>query len=325
MKAFFCLLSSKNKREIMKDSFVAASSNFSIVFTMSEPQRIDLFLSTYFTLYSRTFFKKLVDHNLIQINGKIITKSSILVKENDSINVQFPPENTTISKDVDPNLPVSLVFEHEHFLVVNKPPYLSVHAPSSNHEEVTLVDWLLSKFKEIRVVGCYDRPGIIHRLDKNTSGLLIVSRNNYAHEQLSNLFKNRLIKKTYLAVVKGHPLPAGSIAFPISRDPLYRIKMSHRFSSGRPSLTNYKVVTYFKDTALLQLHPVTGRTHQIRVHCAALGHPLVGDALYGTSSKLIDRHALHALSLEFTFEGEQFSFHQEPPADFKQLIDVLGT
>lgn len=308
----------------MKDGLIAPNSSFSLVVVdKDQGQRIDFYLSNYFALYSRTFFKKLIDDNLVQINGITISKPSVLVKVNDVVTLQFPPEIATIAKEIDPNLPVELIYENEHFLIINKPPYLSVHAPSHVNKEITLVDWLVSKFNEIRIVGSHDRPGIVHRLDKNTSGLMIVSRNNYAHEVLSNLFKNRLITKTYLAVVKGHPEKEGTISLPIARDPFVRTKMSHHYSSGRPSVTHYKVLEYFADTALVQLHPITGRTHQIRVHCMALGHPLVGDVLYGTSSKLIKRHALHATSLEFVFEGKQYSFKQEPPIDFKELLHSL--
>lgn len=307
----------------MKNGLMAPNSSFSLVNSTLENQRIDSFLAGYFTYYSRTFFKKLIDSNLVYLNKNLVTKPSTVVKINDTVDIQFPPEDSPHIKHIGDDIAVSLVYEHEHFLIINKPAYLSVHAPSQGHAEITLVDWLVSKFEEIRTVGSYDRPGIVHRLDKNTSGLLIVSRNNYAHELLSDLFKNRLIKKTYWAIVKGHPDPEGTITFPIARDPLYRTKMSHHYSHGRASTTHYKVLEYFNDSALVQLNPITGRTHQIRVHCAAIGHPLLGDALYGTSSKLIKRHALHAVSLEFTFEGKQFLFTHELAEDLKQLLAHL--
>ncbi len=304
------------------NGLVPSNSYFSLTVTAS--QRLDSYLSAQFSCYSRTFFKKLIDNNGVHINGIIATKPSITLKTNDVVTVQFPPEKPVIGeKQIPSDLPVEIIYEHEHFLIINKPSALSVHAPSKSNLEVTLVDWLVSRFQEIKKVGHEDRPGIVHRLDKDTSGLLVVSRNNYAHELLSSLFKNRLITKTYHAVVKGHPPKEGSISLSIDRNPLYRIKMRSILGVGRPSLTHYTVLEYFADSALVAFHPVTGRTHQIRVHSAAIGHPIMGDTLYGTSSKLINRQALHAFSLSFDFEGNHYSFTQEPPADFTQLVKLL--
>lgn len=302
---------------------VPTESTFLLTVTQA-PQRLDTFLSTHFACYSRTFFKKLIDSQGVIINGIIASKPSIMIKIDDSIMVKFPAQALSRDTVSVPDLPVQIVYEHEHFLIINKPPQLSVHAPSSVSQEVTLVDWLISRFQEIKKVGHEDRPGIVHRLDKNTSGLIIISRNNYAHEFLSSSFKNRLIKKTYQAVVKGHPSGQGSIGLPISRHPLHRTKMRSVPGDGRPSVTHYKVLAYFADSALVEFNPVTGRTHQIRVHSAAIGHPIIGDSVYGTSSKLIDRQALHSFSLTFTFEGKEYSFTQELPADFNNLVEQLS-
>lgn len=308
----------------MNDTFIKPGTvlNF-IIPHESAPARIDSYLSSYFTKYSRTFFQKLIDDGLISCNNLLIKKPSIVVKGLDELKIQFPHEEIAFGKAVNPDIALSLVYEHPQFLIINKPPAISVHAPHKKSKEPSVVDWLLTKFEEIRCVGNQDRPGIVHRLDKNTSGLLVVSRNNYAHELLSNLFKNRAIKKTYCAIVKGHPPREGSIDFPIARDPFYRTKMSHKYANGRSAVTQYKVLEYFKDSSLLELYPLTGRTHQIRVHCAAIGHPLIGDSLYGSPSKLISRHALHAMKLEFFFEDSQYSFTQELPRDFQDLVEHL--
>lgn len=307
---------------INSKSFVEPETTYSYIFTGEEPLRIDMFLASRHQAYSRTFFQQLIDQEHVSINSIKVKRSSKPLKKNDCITVYFPSIQPQITdKIVDPAISISVVYEHEHFLVINKPPYLSVHAPHKKSKDPSLVDWLLYKFEEIRAVGHQDRPGIVHRLDKNTSGLLLVSRNNYAHELLSSLFKNRLIKKTYRAIVKGHPPETGVIDFPISRDPFHRTKMSHKYSTGRSAVTHYKVIEYFKESALMELYPVTGRTHQIRVHCAAIGHPLFGDDLYGSSSKIISRHALHAMALEFSFEEQHFSFIQKLPHDFNDLLD----
>lgn len=286
--------------------------------------RIDLFLAEQFEGYSRSFFQKAIDTQCVKINNAIITKHSHILKENDVVEVLFPEvKRTPLTKIIDTELGASVLFEHPDFLIVFKPAGLVVHPPSPLHPEVSLVDWLLEHFQEIGTVGYQDRPGIVHRLDKETSGLLIIPRNSISHELFSDKFKNRKIKKTYLAIVEGHPEKTGSIDFPINRDPFVRTKMSHEAPNGRESLTHYTVLEYFKDSALVQVNPVTGRTHQIRVHFKAIGHPLIGDRTYGHASKLINRHALHATRLEFEYNAEQFDISAPIPDDLKNLIATL--
>ncbi len=307
-----------------KSSLIAPGSTGQYIFSGDALQRIDVFLAAQHAAYSRTYFQDLIAKEQVFLNGNKVKKPSISLKPEDVVTVQFPLlDAQKTDKIVDPALKITKVFENEHFLVINKPAALSVHAPSKSTEEASLVDWLLAHFQEIRLVGQEDRPGIVHRLDKDTSGLLLVARNRYAHELLSDMFKQRLIKKTYLAVVKGHPDKTGTIDMPIGRDPIHRIKMSHHVAVGRAAVTHYMVLEYFKDTSLVELKPLTGRTHQLRVHCAALGYPIFGDSLYGNQSKIMRRQALHAQSLEFTFEGKLYSFTQEPPEDFKNLIMQL--
>ena len=179
-------------------------------------------------------------------------------------------------------------------------------------------------FKEISKVGESERPGIVHRLDKNTSGIMIIPRKDYVHAIFSEMFKDRKIKKTYLAIVEGHPDPKGTIDLPISRHPTEKIKMSHLNPAGKDSTTNYSVLEYFEKCSLVELKPTTGRTHQIRVHMAAIGHPLLGDSTYGKESYMIGRHALHANKLEFEYNKELFSFScDEQPEDFKNALEKL--
>ena len=223
-------------------------------------------------------------------------------------------------------------FENENFIVVNKPAGLLVHATDTAKDEVTLVDWLLTKVKGLTGIGAVERPGIIHRLDQDTSGLLVVAKNNYAHEKISQMFKDRLVKKTYWAIVKGHPAKEGAIDFSVMRHPVYRNKMIHVQTSGklstkqasaRDALTNYIVLEDFDDCSLVEAKPVTGRTHQIRVHFSGLGHPLIGDKLYGQQSKFIKRHALHAKAIEFEFEGKKYHLEAEVPKDFQRALKEL--
>lgn len=287
--------------------------------------RLDLFLAQKFSHYSRTFFKELINKGFIMINDKPVSKASIQLKKGTIITISFPEIILpNISEQSVSHIPVHVIYQNEHFIIIDKPAHITVHSPGKGHTELTLVDWLVNYFHEIKSVGSAERPGIVHRLDKDTSGLMIIARNNHAHAKLSDMFKNRHIHKTYLAVVDRHPLQTGSINFNITRHPTNRVKMTHSAIQGRDASTNYRVQTYFKETALIEAMPLTGRTHQIRVHCAAIGHPLIGDALYGSSSKLINRQALHAYRLSFTFEGQEYNFVQQPPQDFQNLLHTLS-
>lgn len=287
--------------------------------------RLDLCLCTmYGEKYSRSLFQKLIIGGHVSVNGTVVTKPSFSAQPGQTITIHVPPlPDPKMVHENARNIPIEIVFSHEHFLVLNKPAHVLVHSPRTNSTDLTVVDWLLAHFADIQSVGGSDRPGIIHRLDKDTSGLLLVARNQYAHAKLSELFKNRLISKTYVAVVKGHPSSKGVIDFNIIRHPIDRIRMSHSSISGRQATTHYTVREFLHNAALIEAQPLTGRTHQIRVHCAAIGHPIIGDALYHCSSTLIDRQALHAYKLSFMFEGQQYSFCQEPPADFQKLVEKL--
>ena len=306
-------------------STILPNSTYSFVVAQEKnKQRIDIFLTGQFSHNSRTFFQKLIEAQAVRINNAIVIKPSFIIHMDDVISITFPDEKIHTTKAIPQELNVQIVHNHKHFLIIAKPPALLVHSPSHAHEEITLVDWLLSKFQEIRTVGIYDRPGIVHRLDKDTSGLLIIPRNNYAHAIFSDFFKNRLIKKKYMAIVEGHPPSEGSINGPIGRDSFIPTRMAINNFAGRDAITNYRVLQYFADTALLEVSPLTGRTHQIRVHCASIGHPIIGDIVYGKKSPYINRQALHAVALEFTFEDEKYSFYKDIPDDFKMALDILA-
>ena len=291
---------------------------------LQNPIRIDVFLTEKFPSASRSHFKKMIELAVVKLNNQVIKKSSAIIKNNDLI--QFAIPNIvleTVNTEKIQNLDVEVVYEHEHFLIVYKPANLVVHMPRSGSKDVTLVDWLVQHFNDIKDVGAMGRPGIVHRLDKDTSGILVIPRNNYSHAIFGNMFKERHIKKTYLAVVQGTPEQSGIIDFRITRSNTHKHKMTHTNRHGREAVTEYKVLKYFNDAALVEVKPVTGRTHQIRVHFSAIGCPLIGDQLYGKKSKLISRQALHAYNLSFNFQGADFSFSKEAPADFQKLIEEL--
>lgn len=296
--------------------------------------RLDKYLGMVAPSFSRSFFHALIDQGRVTINDRVIQKPSIEVKELDLIVVALPTQKEPYSPI---NLPLGIEIIHEHtdFLVINKPAGLNVHAPNHHSTEPTVVDWLIARYGDIKQVGSPDRPGIVHRLDKDTSGLLLVPKTNYAHKLFGDAFKNRTIKKVYHALVVGHPCKEGIIDAGIVRDPLVRTRMTtttrlharHLATSQvgtiRESVTNYTVLDYMPTASLIEARPQTGRTHQIRVHCASIGHPLIGDSVYGTSSHLIKRHALHAYMLSFTFGNESFCFTKDAPEDFTACYEHL--
>lgn len=289
-----------------------------------ERMRLDLFLDHCFATYTRSFFKKLIDRGLVTHNDTITTKASSRVTSGDTITVAFPPQRAVhpLRSNHAP-LGIDVIAEHDTFLVINKPAGLLVHPPAHGSVAVTLADWLVTYYPEIALTGDADRPGIVHRLDKDTSGILLVARTHTAYEQLQEAFKQREVYKTYYAIVTGHPAAHGTISYNIERDPIHRQQMIHTHESGRHAVTEYTAVEYFQDHTLIKLRPITGRTHQLRVHCSAIGHPILGDAVYGKKSKLIDRQALHAQALSFTYDGTTYQYTAAFPDDITSVLREL--
>lgn len=322
---------------MITNQLIEPGSRFTfIVDKNSSTDRLDRYITERFSHYSRSFFQRIIDEKRVLVNGKIITKSSTALRLDDTIIIKFPPVRSIEAGAVsDETSQVAIVASTDHFMIVYKPANLLVHAPSASSKAVTLADWVIHNHADIARVGIIDRPGIVHRLDKETSGILVITRTNYAYTVFGSLFRKREITKKYLAVVAGRPEPTGTITLAIGRNPINPIKMA-AFSEYsvdanqkvgatkvRHARTDYKVLEYFADTALIEVKPTTGRTHQIRVHMTALGHPIIGDQLYGEKSELIDRQALHAHSLSFVFDGEHHSFSRDVPDDFQQLINNL--
>lgn len=283
--------------------------------------RLDKFLFENFPDYSRSYFHNLIERGEASINNIVTTKPSSKLKTNDAIAITFPPAK---EYNLDPHpVDFTVIDIQPDFIVINKPAGLVVHAGDSNKDEISLVNGLLYYFAELKAMIPENdeyRPGIVHRIDRDTSGLLLVARNQKGHIALSKMFHDHQIHKTYLAVVSGHPPCDGRINFPIGRDPKERHKMSHAGICSRDALTHYKTLAYYQDQSLVAANIITGRTHQIRVHFAAIGHPIIGDQTYGKKSSLINRQALHAWRISFTYADKVYSYTCQLPTDIKKLI-----
>jgi 23S rRNA pseudouridine1911/1915/1917 synthase len=283
--------------------------------------RLDKFVSDACPDISRTRIQKLIESGHITVNGETV-KSSLKLEKGHQVKVVIPAPapSTMLAEDI----PLKIVYEDDDLLVVDKPAGMTVH-PGAGHHDHTLANAVLAHVPEMDSDET-ERPGIVHRLDKDTSGLIIVAKNVTAHMKLADQFKNRQVLKVYITLVKGHLTPeSGSIEADIGRDPRHRQRMAV-VRSGRPANTAYRVIEYLGNYTLLEIRPKTGRTHQIRVHLAAIGFPVVGDKVYGGPSEFISRQFLHAAQLEFNLpsSGERRHFESALCPDLTQALQELG-
>lgn len=284
-----------------------------------QKQRLDKFLSEN-TEFSRSRIKKLIESGHITVNGKKAEPSYKLKKE-DKVDIDVPEsEKSELEAE---EIPLDIIYEDKDILVLNKPRGLTVH-PGAGNRSGTLVNALLHHYSGSRLptIGGVERPGIVHRLDKDTSGVLLVAKNDKAHQSLSAQFKDRTIQKTYLAIVKGSPKKdEGTISEPIGRHPVNRKKMAVS-QKGREAITHYKVLKRFKNYSLVELRPKTGRTHQLRVHMKHLGHPISGDPIYNEGDDSNHRLQLHAYKIRFLHPstGKEMEFEAKLPDDMLNLI-----
>ena len=283
--------------------------------------RLDQYLTSLDTGMTRSQLSRLIVEGQALVNGRP-AKPSSKVRAGDSVSLSVPPPRPTgvVAQDI----PVTVVYQDESVVVIDKPAGLAVH-PGPGHPDMTLVNALLAMCPDIQGIGGEIRPGIIHRLDKDTSGLMMVAKTHQAHNDLSAQIKARQVTKGYLALVEGSLRSIeGKVDAPVGRHPRRRTRMGV-VVGGKEARTNYKVRQELRGHSLVELYLETGRTHQIRVHMAHLGHPLVGDTTYGHASHLVDRHFLHAFHLGFKhpITGEPLDFKIDLPPDLTPAIDAL--
>lgn len=297
-----------------------------LTFQEEEAKRLDKFLAEQIPQVSRVVIQNMIANGEVKVNDVIITKASAKVVNGDIVEAFVAELVEVLPKKQ--NIKLDLIYEDQDVLVINKPAGLVVH-PGAGNPEDTLVNALLYYLPEIAEVGDSNRPGIVHRLDKDTSGVLIVAKNNSAYEYLVKQFKNRKVNKTYLALVEGTPpTPTGRIETRIGRDERNRQKMAVSYGkAGRKADTEYFTVKNFDEFTLLEVSPLSGRTHQIRVHLAFLGNPVVGDQIYGRRKKSLDvkRFFLHAhkIALRLPNQSETVEFVAPLPEDLEVVLEGL--
>jgi 23S rRNA pseudouridine1911/1915/1917 synthase len=296
--------------------------------------RLDHFLAQQHPEYTRSYLQKLIIARKVSVNNVINVKSSTLLIHGDTVSLESfeqPPRSIAI-EGYENFFKKRLIHEDEHFMVINKPAGLIVHPSSSTSPVIALSDVLTKYYPETATVGEEGRPGIVHRLDGDTSGIILVARTQHGYDELTKLFRSRTIAKQYYAVVKGHPEQSGHIHEPLQRHPIDPRRMTCAFpqllkkstdnDTSREAHTEYEVVEYFDDSALIRVMLHTGRTHQIRVHMAHSRHSIIGDDIYGNKDHRIKRQALHAYSLAFKLDGKDYSFTCPLPGDFRKLLPL---
>jgi len=301
--------------------------------------RLDVFLLNYLKNISRTKIQKLINEGFIKVDDFIVKPSYKLKgKENIYINYDESPNNNLTLKE---NIPINIIYEDDYLLAINKEAGMIVH-PGAGNKNGTLLNGLLYHFENLSNLNS-SRPGIVHRLDKNTSGIILVAKTDEAHYRLGEQFASRTVKKHYKAIVWGKTLPEGKIEGYMNRSKKYRTKFILNPSHGKYSFTKYNTINYCEPFSYLDLYPLTGRTHQLRVHLKEIGHPIIMDDIYGGSYNLsnsfhqkhkpiidkvfknLKRFALHAYKIKFIhpISKKEMELEASIPSDFKKIMEML--
>jgi 23S rRNA pseudouridine1911/1915/1917 synthase len=289
-------------------------------------QRLDKFLVTCLPDFSRSRLQSLIQNGFVWVDGKVVTKAGTGLNTGQNVEIIIP---APVPVDLQPEeIPLDIIFENDDLLIINKPAGMVVH-PAAGHSTGTMVHAVLAHVKNLEGIGGEQRPGVVHRLDKDTSGLIVIAKNDRTLHWLQEQFKSRRVKKTYLALVDGlPPTPQGRIEAPIGRDSVRRKQMAiQTLAKGRDAVTEYRTLERFEKHTLLEVHPLTGRTHQIRLHLAFIGCPIVGDKVYGNRkvSIIVPRQFLHAARLEIIFPGEKVAkkFEANLPDELTKILKEL--
>ncbi len=296
------------------------------LFEKDENQRLDVFLTACLPEFSRSRLQGLIRDGFVSVDGEPVTKTGRDLEAGERVAIRIPPP--VPSRLIAENIPLEIIFENEDLLVVNKPAGMVVH-PSPGHDRGTLVQAALGHAPEMEGIGGEERPGIVHRLDKDTSGLIVIAKNEQTHRWLQDQFRTRTVEKVYLALVDGKPpTPNGRVEAPIGRNTTHRKRMSVvPLEKGRVAVSEYKTLESFHKHTLIEVHPLTGRTHQIRVHMAFLGCPVVGDTIYGKKKPTMElgRHFLHAHRLKIVLPGESKPrvFEAGLPEELEKVLDEV--
>lgn len=291
-------------------------------------QRLDKFLVKRLPEFSRSRLQGLVKDGFVTVNGIAARKSGQVLEHGDQVKVHIPPPQPTSLTPED--IPLEIIYEDDDLMVVNKPAGMVVH-PAAGHADGTLVHAALAHAPQMTGIGGEGRPGVVHRLDKDTSGLILLAKNDATHRWLQEQFRLRKVDKVYLALVDGKPpTPTGRVEAPIGRDPALRKQMAVvPAQKGRQAVSEYRTLEAFAQHTLLEVHPVTGRTHQIRLHLQFLGCPVVGDTVYGRRkpSLPLERHFLHAhkLTIRLPQTKQPRQFVAPLPPELQSALEILRT